>query len=535
MTQLFRALILAGFAVFSGAVHAVTSSWWDFDFTLRQLVTVTTGANSPDKGYQAYTLRISGVDTAALVAAGEMQANCEDLRITYFDGTAWQELDRHVLDCNTTATDIRFASPIDLVASANEDNFYLYYSNASAAAAAPLTTTNVYLWFDDATVDRLSDYDTGRGDPFHGTLWDNSLSWNAAGYYEYDTGDNFTSTYRRPVDERDVYTEVEFNHSGCYNLNMTTGIIVRGISTGAGATEASTHHYTSNRGHQGGGGCNTGGYGHDGDILEDNRNMTVVNGANPPAIVRNQWRRQGLAAWDVNSTNLEFWDEDDSAAWNALGYPDSGNSHVAGTDATDNEGRGYAGFLTAQDIARVRNVLIRRYTLPEPALALGPQEALPPPMLSVSKSVTTVSDPISSLSNPKAIPGAHLDYLLTVSNPSVIGGNDPDSIALVDTLPPNADLFVNDLITSGGGPVVFEDGTGAESSGIAYTFVSLGSTTDDVDFSVDGVNFGYVPVPDANGFDSNVTHLRLAPKGAFNVATSLGVPQFTLRFRVRSN
>ena len=37
------------------------------------------------------------------------------------------------------------------------------------------------------------------------------------------------SVYRRAIDERDVYAEAEFFHTGCYQLNITTGMIVRGI------------------------------------------------------------------------------------------------------------------------------------------------------------------------------------------------------------------------------------------------------------------------------------------------------------------
>ena len=46
--------------------------------------------------------------------------------------------------------------------------------------------------------------------------------------------------------------------------------------------------------------------------------------------------------------------------------------HVSGTDAAggDHEGRGFAGVMTAQDVSRLRNILIRRYIDPEPVLNL---------------------------------------------------------------------------------------------------------------------------------------------------------------------
>ena len=72
----------------------------------------------------------------------------------------------------------------------------------------------------------------------------------------------------------------------------------------------------------------------------------------------------------INPTNLTFWDEDNSANWAALGYPDNTNLHVSGTDATDHESRGFAAVMTAQDTARLRNILVRRYIDPEPTLVL---------------------------------------------------------------------------------------------------------------------------------------------------------------------
>ena len=154
-------------------------------------------------------------------------------------------------------------------------------------------------------------------------------------------------------------------------MNKTTGVLTRGIiASGTAGTETSAHYYASNRGHYPG--CNTGGYTQDGDIFKNQRANIAVNGANPANVIANQWRRQGLASWLVNPTNLSFWDEDNAANWAALGFPDAGNLHVSGTDAAggDHEGRGFAGVMTAQDVSRLRNILIRRYIDPEPVLNL---------------------------------------------------------------------------------------------------------------------------------------------------------------------
>ncbi|MGI9261897.1 MAG: hypothetical protein ACR2QR_07665, partial [Woeseiaceae bacterium] len=107
--------LIAGLT-FSSLSLSSTTLWWDTAYSQRFEVDVTTGANTPDKGYNGYTARISTLNTATLIAAGEMQADCSDLRITHYDGLSWQELPRHVLNCNSVSTDIRFALVADIAA-----------------------------------------------------------------------------------------------------------------------------------------------------------------------------------------------------------------------------------------------------------------------------------------------------------------------------------------------------------------------------------------------------------------------------------
>lgn len=149
----------------------------------------------------------------------------------------------------------------------------------------------------------------------------------------------------------------------------------------------------------------------------------------------------------------------------------------------------------------------------------------------VMKTASTTSDPFNGATNPKAIPGAEKLYSILVTNTGS-GSATADSIVVTDPIPTNTELFVGDLGGVGSGPVLFIDG--APISGLTYTFTSLGSTTDDLEFSNNGgATWTYTPVPDVNGYDSSVTNIRVNPKGTFNGATGAGNPSFTLRFRVR--
>jgi hypothetical protein len=129
------------------------------------------------------------------------------------------------------------------------------------------------------------------------------------------------------------------------------------------------------------------------------------------------------------------------------------------------------------------------------------------------------------------MPGALIAYVVTVSSTNS-NTSDSNSVALVEAVPAQASLYVGDLGGGGSGPVSFSNGS--PTSGLTYTYSGLASMSDDVSFSINGSDYTYVPVPDANGFDTAVTHLRIAPKGIFAGSTGSGNPSFSYTFRARN-
>lgn len=147
--------------------------------------------------------------------------------------------------------------------------------------------------------------------------------------------------------------------------------------------------------------------------------------------------------------------------------------------------------------------------------------------LTVVKLSTVVSDPVNGVTNPKAIPGAIVEYQVILTNPAA-NPIDTGTVVLTDPIPAQVELRVADIGGSGSGPVSFTEGSPA--SGLTYSFVSLSNAADDVAFSSDnGATWTYTPTPGGDGTDSAVTHIRINPKGVFNANNA----QFTLRFRVR--
>lgn len=140
--------------------------------------------------------------------------------------------------------------------------------------------------------------------------------------------------------------------------------------------------------------------------------------------------------------------------------------------------------------------------------------------LVVTKTSTPISDPINGTVNPKQIPGAVVEYAISVTN----AGNrsvDASTISIIDMLPAGVTY---DAAT----PMTFTNG--ATASGLnafnPATMVSFSSQPGG------GAPFTYIPTV---GYDANVRGLQIAPTGTMSAATATTQPSFTLRFRARVN
>lgn len=148
------------------------------------------------------------------------------------------------------------------------------------------------------------------------------------------------------------------------------------------------------------------------------------------------------------------------------------------------------------------------------------------PALALAKTSVAFSDPDNGTTNPKLTPGGVAQYTITATSPAAYTVTN-NSIALSDATPANMALVVANIGGAGSGPAAFTAGT----SGLTYTFTSLASAADDIEFSNNGgTTYTYTPVADANGTDAAVTHVRLRPKGTMAASSS-----FTVQIRYRVN
>ncbi|MEP4945890.1 MAG: hypothetical protein ABJT35_16085 [Parasphingorhabdus sp.] len=148
--------------------------------------------------------------------------------------------------------------------------------------------------------------------------------------------------------------------------------------------------------------------------------------------------------------------------------------------------------------------------------------------IAIGLSSNIVSSPLGQGNAAQVVPGAVVDYSVSVTGPT-LSGSAATSFMITDVIPEHLILFVGDLARSGAGPAAFVD----NDSDLEFSFEGLTSTDDSVEFSSDGgMTFDYIPVADADGFDQNVTHIKLRPRGVL-LPVSGKYERFSLRYRMK--
>ena len=138
------------------------------------------------------------------------------------------------------------------------------------------------------------------------------------------------------------------------------------------------------------------------------------------------------------------------------------------------------------------------------------------PILTIDRNIEVLNDPINGTLNPKAIPGAHIQYTLRLTNIGR-GQNDADSLVLIEQIPSGAVLLLNHSnCPSNSGPICFIDGAAPNESGLGFSFTDFSDNGDQIDFSIDGTAFDYLPDPNKGATDDQIRFLRLRPSGQMN-------------------
>jgi hypothetical protein len=140
------------------------NEWWNTNYKYCRQIIVLAGSSNVPSGYSVSIT----FNHASLVSSGKSLANGNDIRIVYWDGTSWIELDRvldHWSSWNAPNTKIWFKTQANIPANSRDDNYYMYYGY-SGATNPPANRDNVFLFWDDFESGSLSKWTVLRG------IWD---------------------------------------------------------------------------------------------------------------------------------------------------------------------------------------------------------------------------------------------------------------------------------------------------------------------------------------------------------------------------
>lgn len=144
--------------------------------------------------------------------------------------------------------------------------------------------------------------------------------------------------------------------------------------------------------------------------------------------------------------------------------------------------------------------------------------------VTMTKTASTKSDPLNNGLQPRAIPGAIVEYRIAINGATTAA----TGIEFTDVIPITTSFCLSGFDLSGA-PMVFTDTSFLFSSGLSFPYTSVTNAADNLDFSKDfGATWTYQPTADADGCDNLITNVRVRLNGTFGANKTV-----QLQFRVK--
>ncbi len=317
-------------------------------YKYRRNIPITAGTAVVPLGYSASLI----FDHASLVTAGKSRADGNDVRVLYWNGSTWTQLDR-VLDSgsswNTSTTKIWFKTQAAIGAGASDTNYYLYYGNLGATNP-PANKANVFLFADDFEAGNLSNWTVLGG------LWQIATDRPRSGTYSLkypaEAAADQWILANPALNEANVYVDAWWNFSVLDPLNGVPNIAqVFRADAAANGYETNLEGQSETR--------------EGWDMAKFiSGTGTLLNTDTISTAAANAWTRIGIA---ISGTGMRIFK--DGVQVN----PATGSFNV-GTQLTS----GNVGFRkddTGTGAWWIDDVVARRYVDPEPTTALGVEQA----------------------------------------------------------------------------------------------------------------------------------------------------------------
>lgn len=135
------------------------NNWWDTAYSYKTQITIYNNSTSTlPSGYSVKLI----LNHYSLVQSGKSLSSGDDVRIVYWNGTGYVELDRineTVWNTSNTTAEIWFETQSNIPAGNSDGNYYVYYGNDSPGTP-PSNRSNIYSLWDDFASLNTSIWDT---------------------------------------------------------------------------------------------------------------------------------------------------------------------------------------------------------------------------------------------------------------------------------------------------------------------------------------------------------------------------------------
>ncbi len=315
--------------------------WWDINYSSRQQLTIGNNADTPLPAGYSVKLDLTGEKAIDFFRQSASTQPGDDVRIAYWDGSQWQEMDRYVE--SFTSTDIRmwFATQDEIPPDGVSEGYWAYFGN-SEATDPPADPLKVFLWWDDFHINTVSKYAVFRAFGAWGSPWSRgAMSYDEAAERVSITGeDQHQVIVQPPVSGRNLVIE------GDLYLTRTYGSYDYWMYTGFVRVVDDHNHYAVR--------FPVSGYDAEIRKLESSqRGLGEMANAGKLAYPLDTWHHITVGAYEER---IEAWMD---------------GIQMTATDATFREGGIAIGVLEADGY--IDNIRVRKYVSPEPSVFLAPE------------------------------------------------------------------------------------------------------------------------------------------------------------------
>ncbi len=306
-------------------------SWWDTNYSSRDQLVIGNEVDMPLPVSYSVRLDIAGEEASSLFRKSTSAKPGDDIRIVFWDGSQWQEIDRIIDTFTSTQIELWFATKTEVAPNSVSEDYWIYSDNTEALDP-PADASRTFLWWDDFSSNTLSSYTVWRADISKFNWQRGTITYDEfEGRLSVLSGDNIAVLLQPPVSEKnlimegDMYLTKIFPKSGMYQG------YIRVLNTNnfyASSFPVSYYNVTIGKNFEG-------------------KQIRIAEGGKLKFPIDN-WHHVEIAAYE---DRIESWINDVQVAANDEEHEDGG-----------------IGLGITQANGYIDNIRVRRYVIPEPSV-----------------------------------------------------------------------------------------------------------------------------------------------------------------------